>query len=44
MIALKPNQPIAHSGKVCEIEGTGHGEIDGDEVYVYEITWLAVCP
>lgn len=42
-LVLKPNQPSAHSGQVCAVTGTGYGELDGHEVYVYEITGTAYC-
>lgn len=42
-LALKPLTLEAHSGQECEIQGTGYGEIDGEEVYVYEITGTAYC-
>ena len=42
-LALKPIAPSAHSGQECEVSGTGYGEMDGGEVYVYQLDATAYC-
>lgn len=39
-----PNTLPAHGGQTCVVSGTGWGELDGSEVYVYEISGEAYCP
>ena len=43
-LVLKPESPTAHSGQICTItSGEGFGEVNGREVYVYDITGSVMC-
>ena len=43
-MVLKPVSLDAHTGQYCEItSGSGWGELDGDEVYVYSLNGEVYC-
>lgn len=42
-LVLEPTAPSAHSGQQCDVSGTGWGEMDGNEVYVYKLNATAYC-